>query len=163
MNYKLLSFFIIISINTFGKDQINYIEIENISSHLWSNTTIYIESPNANFQSSKNNKKDKVLVEIKMNLRENRDYKKDMYINLNDFEEISAKLLNLNPKDLFPQLLCLDGNHTILSFSNDSNFVKYNISCTNKETKFHQVLEFILDKINLKEKDFIDKKSFKKT
>ncbi|HCC94927.1 MULTISPECIES: hypothetical protein [unclassified Empedobacter] len=154
MNYKILSFLMIISINTFGQDRINYIEIENTSSHLWSNTTIYIESPNANFQSSKNNKKDKVLVEIKMNLKEDHDYKKVMYINLNDFEEISTKLLNLNPKDLFPHIQCLDGNHTILSFSNDSNSVKYNISCTNKETKFHQVLEFILDKINLKEKDF---------
>ena len=53
-------FFVTHSICSFGQDQINYIEIENNSSHLWSNTTIYIESPKASFLSPKNNRKDKV-------------------------------------------------------------------------------------------------------
>ncbi|MGV0832257.1 hypothetical protein ACTS9D_08515 [Empedobacter brevis] len=147
-------FFVAHSICSFGQDQINYIEIENNSSHLWSNTTIYIESPKATFLSPKNNRKDKVLIEIKMNLKEDRNYKTNKYIDLNDFEELSTKLLSLTAKDLFPQTGCLDGNHTTLSFSNNNNSVKYDVSCTNKETKFHQVLKFILDKINLKEKDF---------
>ena len=87
---KLLFLYLLIqSIYSYGQDRIDYINIENSSSHIWSNSTIYIESPNADFASPNNNKDGKVLVEIKMNLKDNKDYKKIKYIDRIDYEEVT--------------------------------------------------------------------------
>ena len=150
MNYKLLIVLFFSSISVFGQDKISLITIENISSHLWSNTTIYIGPDTKVSRTQKN----KILVEIEMNLKEDRNYKKIKYIDQNDFEVISTILLTLNAKDLFPELGCLDGNHTTINFNNTNNSVEYKVSCSKNNTNFHQVLKFILDKINLKETDF---------
>lgn len=154
MKLSLIVFFL--SILTFGQTKITWFNIHYSSFKLFSSTDISIEHPESMFYPiNKKDKKQKALAVIKMNLESNRDYKKNVYLSLEDYKEIEDKLLELNSKDIFDSPACLDGYHLILTIGNQNSNTTFDVSCMQREdTNLHKVINFILEKLNIKEKDF---------
>lgn len=154
MKISLIIF--LLSVFSFGQSKITWLDISYSSFKLYSSTSISIETPESNFYTVNKSKNDKKpIVTIKMNLKDDRDYKKTMYLSSEDYKEIETKLLELNSKDIFHNISCLDGYHLVLKIGDNNSHTTFDISCLkNKDTNIHQVINIILDKLKIKKEDF---------
>ncbi|WP_313581690.1 hypothetical protein [Chishuiella sp.] len=148
--------FFLFSIIIFGQTKITWLSIENLSSKLYGNTEINFEHPESIFYpKAVSQKKDKVFVSIKMNLKSNKDFQKIVYLSVEDFKIIETKILELNSKDIFNNLGCLDGYQTILKMGNSNSTITFDVYCLGGiNTNFDKIINLVLEKLKIKKEEF---------
>ncbi|MDH0658509.1 hypothetical protein ACTS91_09570 [Empedobacter falsenii] len=156
MNYKLLTILLICSISTFGQDRITSMTLENSASHIipsgvkidFTNTTSMFHPKDT----------DKIIVLYTKSMLKGKNEEKKILLSKKDFAQIEDQILDLNFSDFIKnrKTISLDGYTTKLSINanyEDNNTIVLETS-DSQSNKLHAVITLILEKLNLKEKDF---------
>lgn len=142
----------IISINTFGQDRITSMTLENSASHIipsgvkidFTNTTSMFHPKDT----------DKIIVLYTKSMLKGKNEEKKILLSKKDFAQIEDQILDLNFSDFIKnrKTISLDG-YSINASYEDNNTIVLETS-DSQSNKLDAVITLILEKLNLKEKDF---------
>jgi hypothetical protein len=151
---KLFISLFFISICAYGQDRISTMTLDNLATHIVnSHVSLYFDNTNSELL-----KKNQVSVTYYSRTNKGKDVEKEILMNKIDFTEIEKLIMNLKFSDFIQQnhKIILDGYNTKLTinttFENSNSIILESNNA--KSNNFKPIIDLILKKLNLKEKDF---------